>query len=854
MTNDQAGFEGKPIGRIEKGENQVNKGMNLEKIEALVLFTVMALMVFLTGPAKVNADCVGATTTFYFGDTVTESCTFDGDMLRSDTGTAGHGLIIGTPGITIDGNGFCLDGEVKACVGGETNDAGIYMNKTPDDDLNNVTIKNLEVKNFCHGIWMQKSGPGGLPDTTGNTIECCEVHDNGDNDVPGSQTQAIKWNNVSESVITNCKVYNQEGDPTASGPPGAFGIYLCGGDDNEWCYNEVYDTNKAGLFLRCSPWRAWLHHNYLHHNPFAGIRCQCINDRAFTVEYNYCYKNRGAGSGPWSGGYGIFFGGANADPNCVRYNVCKENFVGISFERESWCGHVYENTACQNRDWDIYVQDWATVTGNCNTCDTAYNYTDTNATSGCLYACGEEPDANFYAVQRFPNNGSLTVKFTNLSTPGSDPEATLDSYFWDFGDGSNSTSQNPYHSYSESGNYTVCLSVTDNKECETGCPCSNPPNPGDPGVTEGRRDTMCQKVVVVEETAEHYILNYSAYPFETREQDNYSGAAVMRMLIDHYRNLPWVSTQEYLQNTGIAHNQSCNSGIGYVDPQGMRWTLNDELHDSTHGKYANYGIGSFGDINDALHYICYWQYAGPGAAPTAPAGQDYSDYSQWMSVRGIHTSEDPYYNSTYDIYGFWINDPKPEGIGENSFKTDTEWISTYYKALGNLEPGDVYEGKYVAVCEPPNQPAAEVNLTPSPARLAEPVNPVTMEEPLELEGLNKMAQGRLAIIDSVLIKKLDEEDSLKMVKAAIDGVTDELIPYDPRFAKTFDKTVPGEPLLVKDDSKDYYLVPFILPIKEKSKEKYEIQSVDMLAGEMVPIPVDPSHPGEREEYPGSGAG
>jgi len=494
------GFEGKPIGQIEKGENQVNKGVNLEKIETLLLFTVMALMVSLTGPVKVNAGCVGSTQIFEFGDTVTESCTFDSDMLRSDTGAAGHGLIVGAADITIDGNGYCLDGEVKTCVGGEDNDAGIYVEKNTTDLINNVTIRNLEVRNFCHGIQFIKRGPGSIPDMTGCLIECCEVHDNGDCGVGGSQTMGIKWNNVSNSEIRDCKVYNQCGDPAASGPPGAFGIYLCGGDDNEWHHNEVYDTVKAGLFLRCSPWRAHIHHNYVHENPFAGIRCQCINDRDFTVEYNYCYNNRGAGSGSWAGGYGIFFGGANADPNCCRYNVCKENFVGISFERESWCGYLYENTACQNTDNDgvpndINVQSGAAVTGDCNTCDFATGYNDTSAASGgCLYACGEQPTAGFSTSESVPG----TIEFTDSSTPGNQGDS-IDSYYWDFGDCSDpgtSTDQNPTHTYAKAGTYTACHSVTDNKECPTGCPCDTPP--GAPGLTEGRRDTVCQQVTVSE--------------------------------------------------------------------------------------------------------------------------------------------------------------------------------------------------------------------------------------------------------------------------------------------------------------------------------------------------------------------
>jgi PKD repeat protein len=51
------------------------------------------------------------------------------------------------------------------------------------------------------------------------------------------------------------------------------------------------------------------------------------------------------------------------------------------------------------------------------------------------------------------------VYFTNLSTGGNL------NYFWDFGDGNNSSSTNPYHSYATSGSYLTCLTVWDNQGC-----------------------------------------------------------------------------------------------------------------------------------------------------------------------------------------------------------------------------------------------------------------------------------------------------------------------------------------------------------------------------------------------------
>ena len=65
----------------------------------------------------------------------------------------------------------------------------------------------------------------------------------------------------------------------------------------------------------------------------------------------------------------------------------------------------------------------------------------------------EPPSADFSAN---PTSGILPLKvnFTNLSL------GDINSYSWDFGDGSTSTTEDPSHTYSTAGNYTVSLTVT----------------------------------------------------------------------------------------------------------------------------------------------------------------------------------------------------------------------------------------------------------------------------------------------------------------------------------------------------------------------------------------------------------
>ena len=62
--------------------------------------------------------------------------------------------------------------------------------------------------------------------------------------------------------------------------------------------------------------------------------------------------------------------------------------------------------------------------------------------------------ADFYSVNDTANPDSHTVRFYDIST--GEPNYWL----WNFGDGSTSDHQNPQHSYSTGGNYTVCLKIT----------------------------------------------------------------------------------------------------------------------------------------------------------------------------------------------------------------------------------------------------------------------------------------------------------------------------------------------------------------------------------------------------------
>jgi hypothetical protein len=152
------------------------------------------------------------------------------------------------------------------------------------------------------------------------------------------------------------------------------------------------------------------------------------------------------------------------------------------------------------------------------------------------------------------------------------------------------------------------------------------------------------------------------------------------------------------------------------------------------------------------------------------------------------------------VYGFWVNDPYPAslgGLGENSYKTLATWVSDYYHPLTT---DDVYDGKYVAIFEPPEiNENAELVIAQSPGRFS----------PEQRRILSQIETQ-----DSRIPPTLMSESDQVIIQAAVDGVMEELIPYDHEFAASFQKTAAGKPLFIRSDIGDsYYAIPFNLPMK-----------------------------------------
>jgi hypothetical protein len=276
-------------------------------------------------------------------------------------------------------------------------------------------------------------------------------------------------------------------------------------------------------------------------------------------------------------------------------------------------------------------------------------------------------------------------------------------------------------------------------------------------------------------------------PYYQQEELYYSAAASSKMILDYIREDD-ILTQDELYTYGHTHNHPDNYSILDIDPQGVKATLNNYRPLG-----YNFSIRALNNFIDLARDVCHWldyEVGGVDIIHVPLALPAYGDYSNWMVVRGAAAEKDPSSTNTFNVYGFWINDPSVSGIGQNSYKTADECQDNYFVSLDTADPWD---GKYVAVAEPP------AKLSQAKIKIAEPISNTYTHEFIRiislLESRNK------------LTKSLEQ----RITKIDWRQIIDPYLMQDISFRDAFRKTKARIPVKVKTLNakfKDYYLVAF----------------------------------------------
>jgi len=134
----------------------------------------------------------------------------------------------------------------------------------------------------------------------------------------------------------------------------------------------------------------------------------------------------------------------NVTANSFSNSIVGTELQGMSISSDGETLYCTDSSAGK-----LYFVDTGTrtVTGNISGFDTPYSIGD------FLVSTEVAPIANFTANVT-DGTAPLTVQFTDTST------GNPTSWLWDFGDGSTDTTQNPVHTYNNTSNYTVTLTVS----------------------------------------------------------------------------------------------------------------------------------------------------------------------------------------------------------------------------------------------------------------------------------------------------------------------------------------------------------------------------------------------------------
>lgn len=301
-------------------------------------------------------------------------------------------------------------------------------------------------------------------------------------------------------------------------------------------------------------------------------------------------------------------------------------------------------------------------------------------------------------------------------------------------------------------------------------------------------------------------------PYHQQDTDVYCGTACAQMVLESIG--AGLQAQDGIYTDERNHTNELASW--YNPPDGLQWVLNDRRPAGFGGWFALYSLAT----EDAISRKLCWTIHHYGVAAIAMVYKG----DHWIVVRGFEASAAPtgYGDTSYTISAFDVNNPWPptpsfyapafpppapppphsgtDGCGTggnrgvaNEHIAYATWQSTY--ATGN-KYGSLWNGKYVAVCDP----------DPPPDRLG--------AQPPRV----KRARGETLLRPETAIKN------------ALAGLRRHGLPDRKDWKGALNNAKPGTPVLVQrlDETDSYY---FIVPLKRPRKGITAAVAVDARFGD-----------------------
>jgi len=160
------------------------------------------------------------------------------------------------------------------------------------------------------------------------------------------------------------------------------------------------------------------------------------------------------------------------DTICQTVTVCLPASAGFSSSDTLGAASFSDQTVGSPTSWF-----WDFGDGNTSTLQNpSHTYAATGTYIVCLIvndSCGADTTCQSIDVCVPATAAYMYTDVFGTVTFADQTGGSPTSWFWDFGDGNNSTAQNPVHTYSASGMYTVCLTISDSCGNDSTCQMIN---------------------------------------------------------------------------------------------------------------------------------------------------------------------------------------------------------------------------------------------------------------------------------------------------------------------------------------------------------------------------------------------